>query len=78
MATQAEENCLAIGPQPRVSYPINVVYCGECGMPAEYCEYLPNYDKCKLWLEKNLPEEFEKLGMGECLLINLQIACKTF
>ncbi|CAG2225091.1 DENR [Mytilus edulis] len=27
----------------------------------KYCEYYPNYEKCKKWLEKNLPEEFERL-----------------
>ena len=27
----------------------------------QYCEYYPNYDKCKKWLEANLPDEFEKL-----------------
>jgi hypothetical protein len=29
----------------------------------QYCEYYPEYDKCKKWLEKNLPSEFEKLGL---------------
>lgn len=27
----------------------------------QYCEYYPEYDKCKAWLEKNLPTEFEKM-----------------
>ncbi|MCL4136940.1 UNVERIFIED_CONTAM: hypothetical protein GTU68_040403, partial [Idotea baltica] len=31
----------------------------------QYCEYYPGYDKCKLWLEKYLPEEFEKLICDE-------------
>ncbi|CAG2246343.1 DENR [Mytilus edulis] len=48
-------------PQPGVTYPIQISYCGECTMPLEYCEYYPNYEKCKKWLEKNLPEEFERL-----------------
>lgn len=45
-----------------VKYPLKVKYCGECTMPIEYCEYYPNYDRCKKWLECNLPEEFEKLA----------------
>lgn len=27
----------------------------------QYCEYYPEYEKCKQWLEKNLPNEFEKV-----------------
>ncbi|XP_063221535.1 density-regulated protein homolog isoform X2 [Bacillus rossius redtenbacheri] len=52
---------LPIGPQEGVSYPITVQYCGNCTMPIEYCEYYPEYEKCKHWLEKNLPSEFEKV-----------------
>ena len=33
-----------------------------CGMPPEYCEYGPDYEKCKAWLQTHLPEEFEKLS----------------
>ncbi|XP_014670089.1 PREDICTED: density-regulated protein homolog [Priapulus caudatus] len=55
---------LPIGPQPKVNYPMNVVYCGECTMPTEYCEYFPNYEKCKVWLEKNMPDMFAKLGVA--------------
>lgn len=29
-------------------------------MPLEYCEYYPDAQKCKEWLQKNLPEEFER------------------
>lgn len=27
----------------------------------QYCEYYPDYEKCKVWLEKNLPSEFSNL-----------------
>ncbi|GFR79264.1 density-regulated protein, partial [Elysia marginata] len=30
-----------------------------------YCENYPNYEKCKAWLEKNLPKEFEKLKVDK-------------
>ncbi|KAH9502375.1 hypothetical protein Btru_075521 [Bulinus truncatus] len=53
------------GPQSGVKYPITVLYCGECGVPVEYCEYYPTYEKCKAWLEKNLPDEFEKLKVDK-------------
>ncbi|CAH8593124.1 unnamed protein product [Dicrocoelium dendriticum] len=39
-------------------------WCGvpnQCTMPLEYCEFSPSPDKCRQWLEKNLPEEFEQL-----------------
>ncbi|KAL4223922.1 hypothetical protein ACF0H5_017384 [Mactra antiquata] len=57
------------GPTAGVKYPVRVLYCGECSMPVEYCEFYPNYEKCKKWLESNLPDEFERLmslkGEGE-------------
>ncbi|XP_037921064.1 density-regulated protein homolog [Hermetia illucens] len=56
---------LQIGPREGVRYPIHVSYCGNCSMPIEYCEYYPDYDKCKQWLEKNLPKEFENLKTDE-------------
>lgn len=55
---------LSMGPREGVTYPIRVQYCGNCSMPIEYCEYYPEYDKCKQWLEKNLPTEFEKVKIG--------------
>lgn len=54
-------SALPYGPQSGVTYPIKVVYCGNCSLPLEYCEYYPEYDKCKAWLQQNLPTEFEKL-----------------
>lgn len=55
---------LQIGPKAGASYPLSVQYCGNCSMPLEYCEYYPEYEKCKQWLEKNLPVEFERLKTG--------------
>uniref|UniRef100_A0A2M4AS57 Density-regulated protein n=1 Tax=Anopheles triannulatus TaxID=58253 RepID=A0A2M4AS57_9DIPT len=55
---------LLAGPKEGVVYPLTVVCCGNCSMPLEYCEYYPDYEKCKQWLEKNLPIEFERLKMG--------------
>lgn len=31
----------------------------------QYCEYYPEYEKCKQWLERNLPSEFEKVRVDE-------------
>ncbi|XP_058121247.1 density-regulated protein homolog [Anopheles ziemanni] len=63
MATEIPER-LIIGPKNGVVYPLTVSYCGNCSMPLEYCEYYPDYEKCKQWLEKNLPDEFERMKMG--------------
>ncbi|RWS17378.1 density-regulated protein-like protein [Dinothrombium tinctorium] len=48
-----------------LKYPLKVSYCGECGLPFEYCEFYPNYAKCKEWLERNDPKAFEKLVSDE-------------
>ncbi|XP_058821030.1 density-regulated protein homolog [Topomyia yanbarensis] len=55
---------LQIGPKEGVHYPLSVQYCGNCSMPLEYCEYYPEYEKCKQWLRKNLPDEFERISLG--------------
>lgn len=34
-------------------------------MHIQYCEYYPDYLKCKEWLEKHLPTEFEKVKLGK-------------
>lgn len=52
------------GPQPGVTYPLKVIYCGNCSLPLEYCEYYPEYDRCKAWLQQYLPSEFEKLSVS--------------
>lgn len=31
----------------------------------QYCEYYPDYEKCKAWLEKNLPDEFSKVKIDD-------------
>ncbi|XP_056644280.1 density-regulated protein homolog [Diorhabda carinulata] len=59
------EEKLKQGPREGVTYPLNVIYCGNCTMPIEYCEYYPEYEKCKQWLEVNLPSEFEKVKIGD-------------
>uniref|UniRef100_A0A671PK41 Density-regulated protein-like n=1 Tax=Sinocyclocheilus anshuiensis TaxID=1608454 RepID=A0A671PK41_9TELE len=49
---------------PFAKYPLKVLYCGVCSLPAEYCEYMPEPAKCKQWLEKNFPDVFAKLTLG--------------
>ena len=34
----------------------------ECNLPVDLCEYSPNPDACKEWLEKNHPDFHEKMN----------------
>ncbi|PON46780.1 Density-regulated protein DRP [Parasponia andersonii] len=36
--------------------PVRVLYCGVCSLPAEYCEFGPDFEKCKPWLIQNAPD----------------------
>lgn len=36
----------------------------ECTMPIEYCEYSGQLDKCRQWLNINLPELVDQLNLG--------------
>lgn len=42
-------------------YPLEVDYCGLCGLPPEYCEFGPEPEKCKEWLKENIPDLYESL-----------------
>uniref|UniRef100_A0A914ZWA2 Density-regulated protein n=1 Tax=Parascaris univalens TaxID=6257 RepID=A0A914ZWA2_PARUN len=52
------------GFDPDIKYPLIVQYCGECSMPLEYCEYSGIADRCRKWLEKNIPSELERLQIA--------------
>ncbi|KAI3495735.1 hypothetical protein L1887_38081 [Cichorium endivia] len=41
--------------------PVKVLYCGVCGLPAEYCEFGPDFEKCKPWLIQNAPQLYPDL-----------------
>lgn len=42
--------------------PVKVVYCDKCGMPPEYCEYGPDFEReCVPWMKKNHPEIWSKI-----------------
>jgi density-regulated protein DRP1 len=44
-----------------------MVYCGVCGFPPEYCEFGGVFKRCKEWLEKSHPDLYEKLYSVESL-----------
>ncbi|KAL9400073.1 hypothetical protein Peur_009034 [Populus x canadensis] len=41
--------------------PVKVLYCPICSLPAEYCEFGPDFEKCKPWLIINAPELYPDL-----------------
>ncbi|XP_038699757.1 translation machinery-associated protein 22 isoform X2 [Tripterygium wilfordii] len=41
--------------------PVRMLYCAVCSLPAEYCEFGPDFEKCKPWLIKNAPEIYPNL-----------------
>ncbi|CAB1352211.1 unnamed protein product [Coregonus sp. 'balchen'] len=49
---------------PDTKYPMKVQYCGVCSLPTEYCEYMPEPAKCRQWLEKNFPDVFARMSVG--------------
>jgi len=53
------------GPIEGVTYPLQVAYCGVCSWPCEYCEYNPEYEKCKAWMRDNLTQALQDLYMGK-------------
>ncbi|GBB89967.1 hypothetical protein RclHR1_16810005 [Rhizophagus clarus] len=48
-------------PTTSVSTSVQVIYCGVCSLPPEYCEYGPTLSKCKEWLQERHSELFDKL-----------------
>ncbi|KAI9847200.1 MAG: Translation machinery-associated protein 22 [Sclerophora amabilis] len=56
MAEPATETSVPAEPQAR-----NVVYCGVCSLPPEYCEFGGTVKKCKEWLETKHPDMHDRL-----------------
>ncbi|KAK4142649.1 translation machinery-associated protein 22 [Dichotomopilus funicola] len=44
-----------------------VVYCGVCTLPPEYCEYGGTTKKCQEWLEKKHPSLYSRIWSPEAL-----------
>ncbi|KAM0514252.1 hypothetical protein ACHAPE_007089 [Trichoderma viride] len=45
----------------------NVIYCGVCTLPPEYCEYGGTVRKCQEWLEKHHPDMYSRIWSPEAL-----------
>ncbi|KAI0030692.1 translation initiation factor SUI1, partial [Vararia minispora EC-137] len=57
--------------EKQVILPLQVLYCGVCSLPVEYCEFGPRFTKCKEWLEKNHPDLYPKYYSEEALQAKL-------
>ncbi|KAL7785580.1 translation initiation factor SUI1 [Trichoderma ceciliae] len=57
-----EQPEVPVEPQSR-----NVIYCGVCTLPPEYCEYGGTVKKCQEWLEKHHPPMYERIWSPEAL-----------
>ncbi|KAJ3232121.1 Translation machinery-associated protein 22 [Chytriomyces hyalinus] len=45
--------------------PVEVLYCGVCTAPPEYCEFGPSIKRCKVWLKETHPDLFSKIYPSE-------------
>ncbi|RIA95281.1 translation initiation factor SUI1 [Glomus cerebriforme] len=68
-------------PIPAVSVSIakQVIYCGVCSLPPEYCEYGATLNKCKEWLREKHSDLFDNLYSQTNLesdMINLSLEKK--
>ncbi|CAI5445491.1 unnamed protein product [Caenorhabditis angaria] len=56
---------LAPGPIEGVEYPLKVLYCGQCTMPLEYCDYSGQTELCRAWATQNVPDLLEGLNIDD-------------
>jgi len=47
--------------------PRQVLYCGVCSLPPEYCEFGGTTKKCEEWLQKNHPDLHQRLYSEEAI-----------
>ncbi|KAI0321972.1 translation initiation factor SUI1 [Amylostereum chailletii] len=51
--------------------PVQVLYCGVCTFPIEYCEFGSSFTKCKEWLGAEHPDVYPKYYSDEALQAKL-------
>ncbi|KAJ3042918.1 Translation machinery-associated protein 22 [Rhizophlyctis rosea] len=50
----------------------DILYCGVCSMPPEYCDYSGTTKKCKKWLSDEHPDVFSRLYPNQDLSKDLE------
>ncbi|TEB25073.1 density-regulated protein DRP1 [Coprinellus micaceus] len=63
------ESSTAPAAEPRL--PVEVIYCGVCGWPLEYCEFGSTFTRCKEWLGAEHSELFDKYYSEDALAAKL-------
>ncbi|KAI0920759.1 hypothetical protein AcW1_005062 [Taiwanofungus camphoratus] len=56
---------------PQAIPPVQVLYCGVCTFPVEYCEFGSRLTRCKEWLQKEHLDLYEKYYSEEALQAKL-------
>ncbi|KIK63128.1 hypothetical protein GYMLUDRAFT_41447 [Collybiopsis luxurians FD-317 M1] len=54
-------------PLPQPKPPVQVLYCGVCTFPVEYCEFGSSLTRCKEWLRESNLDAFNKYYSEEAL-----------
>ncbi|KAL2911534.1 Translation machinery-associated protein 22 [Polyrhizophydium stewartii] len=53
---------------------LDVLYCDNCGLPPEYCEFGTSVPECKAWLKVTKPELYDQLYADEAAAAAEKIA----
>ncbi|KAA1466628.1 density-regulated protein DRP1 [Dentipellis sp. KUC8613] len=69
MSTSAEQ--AAPAEEKHATPPLQVLYCGVCTFPVEYCEFGSSFTKCKEWLQSEHPDIYPKYYSDEALQAKL-------
>ncbi|EIM88624.1 density-regulated protein DRP1 [Stereum hirsutum FP-91666 SS1] len=64
MATTEPEST---APEKQATPPLQILYCGVCTFPPEYCEFGSSFTRCKEWLESEHPDLYQKYYSDEAL-----------
>lgn len=54
-ADSSNENAAPSNAMIDISKPLKVIYCPNCTMPPEFCEFGADFEKCKPWILNNCP-----------------------
>mmetsp|Transcript_15622 Transcript_15622/g.43168 ORF Transcript_15622/g.43168 Transcript_15622/m.43168 type:complete len:258 (+) Transcript_15622:66-839(+) len=47
---------------PPMQAPCKIEYCPTCGLPPDFCQYGPSWDKCKPWCMEKYPHYYPELS----------------
>uniref|UniRef100_A0A7S2LRU2 SUI1 domain-containing protein n=1 Tax=Zooxanthella nutricula TaxID=1333877 RepID=A0A7S2LRU2_9DINO len=47
---------------PAMEAPLDVEYCPTCGLPPDFCQYGPSWEKCKPWALQHYPKYYPELS----------------